>query len=271
LWTKKILDWTEGKRAYLSVVFTWQLPEAYARCVWYREQGYEVIAGGPAVALMPHVLSTVSTNHLEIPCLQKHNPDATRFSTGCVNRCKFCAIWRTEGDLKERRGGPKPIVCDNNSLALSRKHFDYMIDTLMPVPEVDFNQGLDCRLLNDHHVERLKDLDIKYIRFSWDYLDEETQVMDAIKRVREAGYPKDKIRIYVLFNHEDTPEDATYRLKTLYKMHIVANPMRYQPLDTLVRDSYVSPNWDRRELKRFTRYWNRSNWLGGIEYSKFKG
>ncbi len=46
-WSKRIVDWVEGTTAYLSIVFTWHLPQAYSRCSWYRQLGYRVIVGGP--------------------------------------------------------------------------------------------------------------------------------------------------------------------------------------------------------------------------------
>jgi hypothetical protein len=274
-WPKKVLEWTENNKAYLSIPFTWLLTEAFSRCVYFQNLGYEVHAGGPAVSLMPEVLKGVAITGESMPCLSRHNANATKTSTGCVNNCSFCAVPKIEGDLKEfSTWQPNPIVCDNNVFACSIQHFDKVIDSLISVPGVDFNQGLDCRLMTAHHIERLRDLDILYIRFSWDYLAEEPFVMDAIKRVHASGFPKDKIRVYVLYNHQDTPEDAVYRLSTLRKMGIVANPMRYQAIQgscALVKNSYVDPNWNYRELKRFTRYWNRSNYLGGIPYAEYRG
>ena len=41
-WAKSLVEWTEDDTAYLSVVFTWDLPKAHMRAVWLREQGYEV-------------------------------------------------------------------------------------------------------------------------------------------------------------------------------------------------------------------------------------
>ena len=35
-WPKRTVEWTEDNTAYLSVPFTWNLPEVYSRCVWYR-------------------------------------------------------------------------------------------------------------------------------------------------------------------------------------------------------------------------------------------
>ena len=86
-WAKRYLEWTEGQRAYLSVVFTWDLPKAYQRAVWLREMGYEVHAGGPAVDLMPDVLADVAqVNGCKVDALSRHNPLATFTSRGCVRR-----------------------------------------------------------------------------------------------------------------------------------------------------------------------------------------
>lgn len=33
-WPKMTLEWTECDKAYLSVPFTWNLPEAFSKCVY---------------------------------------------------------------------------------------------------------------------------------------------------------------------------------------------------------------------------------------------
>ncbi len=40
-WSKHPIEWTDGHGAYLSIAFTWNLPQAYSRCVWYRKLGYD--------------------------------------------------------------------------------------------------------------------------------------------------------------------------------------------------------------------------------------
>lgn len=275
-WTKKILEWTEGKKAFLSVVFTWQLPEAWSRCVWYKQQGYDVNVGGVAVSLFPDYLKGVAkVNGMKIDALSKHNDQATRFSTGCINACNFCAVPITEGDLKPIKGKPLPIVCDNNPLALPRKYFDYMIDTLKPVHNVDTNQGLDCRIINQYHVDRLCELDLKLVRFAWDNINEEKHVIDAINLCLNSGIPKSKISIYVLVGYHDTPEDALYRMQTLKNMGLGKNsPMRYQPIrgdKALIKNSYLENTWTEYEMKRFMHYWFRQSWVSKIPYSEWRG
>jgi hypothetical protein len=276
MWSKKILEWTKDKKAYLSVVFTWQLPEAWSRCVWYKQQGYEIHVGGVAVSLFPDYLSSVALINGEyIDALPMHNNQATRFSTGCINACSFCAVHITEGELKEKRGKPLPCVCDNNILATSRKHFDFMIDTLKPVPDVDMNQGLDCRIIKPYHVDRLKELNLKCIRFAWDNINEEKHVIDAINLCLKSGIPKSKIRIYVLIGYHDTPDDALYRMQTLKSMGLSKNsPMRFQEIrgdKALIKDSYLETTWTEYEMKRFMHYWFRQAWVSNIPYKDFRG
>jgi len=275
-WSKRTIYWTEEdtKTVFISVPFTWNLPDAYSTCAWFRQAGYTVEVGGPAVDLMPHYLNDVADGiggqFKPLP-LRFHNPDATFTSRGCPNRCSFCAVPRIEGDLRELiEWEPKPIVCDNNLLACSRKHFDTVIDRLKPLKGVDFNQGLDTRLLSDYHINRLKELRLKVVRLAWDNTQSETYVMKAIEQLLKAGFGHRRIQVYVLFGVQDTPDDVLYRLQTLKGLGIRPNPQRYNPLNTLKRDSYVAPNWTDRELRRYMRYWARQNWLEHVPFEEYR-
>ena len=271
-WQRGIVEWTEGKVAFLSVVFSWQLQEAYQRAVWLRQQGYYVRAGGPAVDLNPDAMRGVAVTIGAVDALPRHNPDATFTSRGCPRRCPFCAVPIIEGSLVELDDWePKPVVCDNNLLACSRHHFDTVIDRLKPVPRVDFNQGLDARLLTDYHADRLAELDTRVVRLAWDATRDEGKFLAAFHRLRKAGFSANVIRVYVLIGFDDTPEDALYRLETIRSLGMWPNPMRYQPLDAQVRDAYVAPGWTDRELRRYCRYWSRLRWLGGIPFEEFRG
>jgi len=272
MWPKKAIDWAENGVAYVSVPFTWELPQAYSRCVFLGEEGYRVRAGGPAVSLMPNYLADVAEIGGKVDALKHHNPNATFTSRGCIRKCGFCAVPKIEGDLVELESWePKPIVCDNNLLATSPKHFDKVINSLRGVQEIDFNQGLDARLLTNYHATRLAELDLAFVRLAWDQSAFEPIVMRAIEMIRGAGIPKNKIRVYVLIGYNDAPGDALYRLEKLKDMRISANVQRYQPLDTLVKNSCVHPNWTERELQRFSRYWNRQAWLSGVPFNEYIG
>ena len=273
-WQGGFVEWTGDQVAYLSVVFSWQLQEAYQRAIWYRSLGYYVRVGGPAVAANPEFFAGVAIqlDSGSTKALFHHNPSATFTSRGCPNRCKFCIVPKIEGGLCELEDWEvKSIVCDNNLLACSLVHFNNVIDRLMPIRGVDFNQGLDARLLTKHHAERLAELDTLCIRLAWDNTQLEKQFLSAYQLLHDAGFAPQHIRVYVLIGYQDTPEDALYRLQTVKALGSWPNPMRYQPLDAKIRNEYVAPEWTDRELKRYCRYWSRQAWLEHIPFEEYQG
>lgn len=144
-----------------------------------------------------------------------------------------------------------------------------MIDSLKPLTGVDFNQGLDARLLIQHHADRLAELDCM-TRLAFDHVSCESDFMRAYERLRHAKIPKRRIRVYVLVGYEDTPEDALYRLRLVANLGVDPNPMRYNPLDTLARDSFVPPGWTDKELTRFVRYWSNLRWFRAVPFEDFR-
>lgn len=275
-WAKSIIHWQDNGRVFISVAFTWHLPKAKTLASWYKQAGAYVYIGGPAVDLMPEyvrdVADQVGGELYPLP-LKRHNPDATFTSRGCINQCAFCAVPKIEGGIKELRDWvPAPIVCDNNILATTKSHFDHAIDQLKPIKGVDFNQGLDARLLNTHHVERLQELALPVARFAFDQVGMESKVMDAIDRVIAAGFPRSRVRCYVLFGFNDQLDDAMYRMLLLRNRGIRPSAQRFQPIQggkALIKNSHVAPGWTHRELQKFQRYWTRQNWFSKLPYDEF--
>ncbi len=264
-WRKGIASWKVGKVLYQSIPFTWLLPQAEAEA---RDHKGPVVAGGPAVNLLgaPWALTPET---VPFDTLAFHNPLATFTTRGCPNHCSFCAVPQLEGDLQELPSWkPAPVVCDNNLLAASKKHFERVIDSLIPFPACDFNQGLDARLFTLHHADQLARLKRPHIRFSWDSIKTESMVADAVNLCKKYGF-KD-IGIYVLLGFKDTPEDAHYRLETVRSWGLFPNPSRYQPLDALTKNSYIAPNWTEKELRKMMKYYYRLSWIGNVcTYEKF--
>ena len=59
-WQKGLVEWTEGRDAYLSVVFSWDTLKAVARACHYRQLGYSVHVGGPGVFAMGKHLRSIA-------------------------------------------------------------------------------------------------------------------------------------------------------------------------------------------------------------------
>jgi len=227
------------------------------------------IAGGPAVKLVGAPWAT-TPGSCPFDTLAMHNPCATFTTRGCPNKCEYCAVPKIEGkfvELDEWR--PAPVVCDNNIMAASRKHFKRAIASMLSFPYCDFNQGLDARLFTCWHADQIARLRKCKVRLAFDHINIETKVADAIGIARAAGL-KD-FGVYVLIGFKDTPEDALYRLEKVRSWDILPNPMRYQPLDTKIKDSYLSEKWTEDEMYRIGRYYSKLIWLGHIPFSEYRG
>jgi hypothetical protein len=166
----------------------------------------------------------------------------------------------------------RPIICDNNLLATSSRHFNSVVDKLLEanLTGIDFNQGLDARILTDYQAKCLAELPKDtIIRLAWDNIKTEKLYLSAFEKLLYAGFSPKQIRTYVLIGYKDTPEDAHYRLEKVRELGALPNPMRYQPLDSKQRNSYVGNNWSEKQLKDFTRYYSNLDKLGGIPFEDY--
>ena len=235
-----------------------------------QEHKGKVIVGGPGAMLMRDKIDWAEVRDTTpYDVLSMHNPFATFTTRGCINKCKFCAVPKIEGEFRELdTWKPAPIVCDNNLLACSKKHFERVIESLMPFEYVDFNQGLQASLFDSWHAERLTKLKHVKVRFSFDYTHYEAGVRGAVDLCREYGL--DDISIYVLIGFKDTKEDALYRLERVRSWGIYPAASRFQPLDATVKNEYVPEAWDRKELLKMSKYYYRLNWTKKIPYDDFE-
>ncbi len=273
-WSAGIAEWVENETAFVSVVFSWMVQQAYMRCVWLKSAGYHVKVGGPAVYLNNYIFSEFDMTG-RVDALIHHNKNAVFTSRGCIRKCGFCLVPKAEGALFELDDWDvKPIICDNNLLATSTTHFDKVIDRLLEarIKGIDFNQGLDARLLSEHHARRFAELPKDtIIRLAWDDIRTEVQYMSAFEILVNAGVLPKQIRTYVLIGYNDTPDDAFYRLEKIRELGALPSPMRFQPLNAVRKNEFVGENWTERELRDFMRYYSRLNQLGFIPFAEYKG
>ena len=163
----------DGDVQNISVPFTWNLPDLRTEFMQRDFLLGKVRVGGPALKLMPDFFADmpwIEVGDDEPGVLQRMNPMATRTTVGCIRRCSFCAVPITEGKFYELKDWQDlPIICDNNLLASSQRHFDKVCDRLEHHDWCDFNQGLDARLINDHHAERIGRLRGAHVRLALDH------------------------------------------------------------------------------------------------------
>jgi hypothetical protein len=264
-WSRGIRSWTLDRTLYLSVPFTWLVAAAEHIA---REHDGPVIAGGPGVELLYPDGCEWAEVQKDSPfdTLAMHNPLAMRTTRGCPNACYFCAVPRLEGEFRELplpEADVKPIICDDNLLAASEDHIFHVVQCLRRkrFPSVDFNQGLDAQLFRPWHAKQFASLHAvgtkPILRFSLDSNHQVDILEHAIARALFAGFPKRRIRVFVLIGYSDSPENARYRCEKVREWGLKPNPMRYQPLDALDRNAYVAPGWTAELLQKTCRYYAR--------------
>jgi hypothetical protein len=264
MWPKSPTFWYDCGVGYVSVPFTWDLPRV-ADIVKQTHLFVERwVAGGPAVRLMPEFLCglpavTVDTGSFA-GVLQRVNRNATRTTVGCVRRCQFCAVPRTEGALVELDEWPDlPIVCDNNITAASHEHFDRVMDRLDNHDAPEFNQGIDCRLLTDHHAERIGRHRGMRVRLALDRVDERDAWDLAWGKLRKYNTAKARISSYVLCAFDSGVDDAWERCEWVERHGALAMPMWYHALDATeynaVTEAQKGLGWTKKAQRDIMGYY----------------
>jgi len=267
-WPCRETVWTEDHVYHISVPFTWNLESAKKTALALHRAGFRIKVGGPAVALAGWDLDApgieAGISHPGI--LQRINPLATRTTTGCPNKCQFCAVPRTEGVFKELPNWhDAPVLCDNNILAASIAHFDKVCDRLEKWGWCDFNQGLDCRLLTNHHADRLKRIGQAKCRLALDHQGVKDMWDGAFDLLRTAGIQKRLITSYVLVGFDTGPRDAWARCEWVTGHGVHACPMWFHKLDakkanevTAEQEALGWTDYERRRIMQWFYFHKRA-------------
>src|SRR3989304_6263671 len=205
-WSNGFAEWVEGDTAFVSVAFSWRLPDAYQRAVWWRAQGYKVRAGGPGMFApsLRNYLADVAELGGEVDALVHHNPLATIASRGCPVGCYFCIVPKMEGlnftllpDFT-----PRPILCDNNLSALPIEYQEFIIDKYRQfgIELRDANSGFEPLTFDEETYRRWKSILRGPWLFAFDTTSEEPQVK-RMMTILKGESPKKK-QVYVLIGNE---------------------------------------------------------------------
>jgi len=177
-------------------------------------------------------------------------------SRGCIRKCSFCSVPILEPEYSAREsiknlvypGHRRIIFWDNNILA--SPHIMNVLKELKELGlEVDFNQGLDARLIDEEIALSIRGLKTKVIRLAYDSIGVRESVIKSIRLLRDIGISGRKIVTYCLYNFRDSPEDFLKRIKDLLELGVVAYPMRYEPLEPRPKNTFVSTNWTAEQLE----------------------
>lgn len=253
-------------KAYLSAIFTPDLPNLCQDALKLKSAGLEVEIGGPAPTAMP--------GYVEKACgIAPHIGLDDRFefvqgnfqmvftSRGCRNRCPWCIAPMIETESMEYDNFPIPVgknpwLGDNNLLGTSLKHQQLVVEKLKGIRNLDINSGFEAQLFTEDSYRLYSQLDLECFRLAFDTMAREADFTRAVKIIKKHGVSHRGICVYVLIGFpSSTYEDAVYRLETVRSLGCSPYPQRFQPLNSIVSRNYVAPNWDRGKLEMLRLYW----------------
>ena len=193
-------------------------------------------------------------------------PECDRFlgftSRGCIRNCPFCYVPRKEGKFRRIYDSAKEALdhivgdhvgrwrqielLDNNILADKEWFMEVSQEIMDRGWKVDFNQGLDIRLLDVEIACRLAELrPIIDWKFAFDNTNYEKAVMDGIDLLNANGVDvRHKCLFYVYCDGDHQYEDAVYRCRRLKERNALAYVMMNADNNNTKRT---------RALKRWTR------------------
>lgn len=237
---------TRYDRVYMSKVFS------FSPDIIYPINADEVIKSGSGycISLVNDKEVYDKSKEIELPYEIEHiypdyslYPEYTKdtaygfLTRGCPRGCDFCHVKCKEGgksykvaDLSEFWSGQRNIVlCDPNILAYPG-HLELLQQLVDSKAKVNFNQGLDIRLINDKNLELIKQIRLDGIHFAYDRYEDKHIIEPKLKTFKEAtGYDKDKgrVMVYILTNFNTTIEQDIERIQFCRSLRFSPYPMIY--------------------------------------------
>jgi hypothetical protein len=121
---------------------------------------------------------------------------------------------------------------------------------------VDFNQGIDARLITPQKMARLAEINIRPLRIAFDQWSMRRAYETAVREAAAAGITN--LSNYLLYNYTDKPIDLYRRMKRTIELCdelgvvIYSFPMKYHPIDDpnyFRNREYIGKYWCRKYIR----------------------
>jgi len=210
------------EEVHISILSTWDIEEGKRLQESWARYYSTVKLGGPAFGL--------SGDEFEAGKYIKRGVTIT--TRGCDFNCPWCLVPSKEGKFRELKTiAPGNIVQDNNILLANKIHLCKLFGMLKTQKAIRFVGGLDCRLLKDWHIEKLRGLRIKELWFALDSGDRRKNFSRICKKLKRVGFRREQIRCYVLAGYDEPIQASETRLRFAYECGALPFIQPYQPPD----------------------------------------
>ncbi len=193
----------------------------------------------------------------------------TLFTTrGCINKCPYCIVWRMEPEYYICPNWKKNIenidreicvISDNSFLSAPHEHIENVINSLNEnKKKVIFNNGMNCREINDKNAKLLASLTYtrQGFRIGFDRIEDDGHYQKAMETLQKAGLKiSGNSYTYILYNFKEVPQDAYYRATEAWKFKSNPYLMRYRPLNQVCKKlDYIGKYWTKNLIRAFSYY-----------------
>lgn len=264
-WFDPITDYTNKYDiVYSSKVFTFSDNDHYIP--------NETIKGGTGYGMyneLPIDVDEIFPDYSIYP----HIDYAIGFLTrGCPNKCQWCIVPKKEGAIKQyksleqiKRTDSRDIVFMDNNVLASEWGLE-QIQKLSAVKHdgkkvrVDFNQGLDARLITPEIANMLAKLQwLSPVRLACDTKSQMPFVGQAVAYMREAGVKPSNYFCYTLIKDID---DALERVTYLRSINVDPFAQPYRDFENNTEPDDI--------LKDFARWVNHKATFKTVDWSDYK-
>ncbi len=273
-WVDGLAHWRDEatRTAVLSIAFTWKIDEAKHWARYYRNLGYRVIAGGPAL----HTLYWAMDGYAEVTLTKdargkvsgvgslpdavvQHNPHATTASRGCPVDCNFCIVPSMEGTEFTLLPDfiPRPILTDNNLSALPADYQQHIIDRYQAfgVKLRDANSGFEPKTFDEEVFRRWQPINKGPWRFGLDETFETRDAERVIAMLKRAGVGARRVQVYVMIGAEPFA-DCMKRIETVMRMGAEPYVQPVMKLNAREKKPWVRHDWTPLLLSQVQRWAN---------------
>ncbi|MCI8344309.1 MAG: hypothetical protein HFE25_07710 [Clostridia bacterium] len=121
---------------------------------------------------------------------------------------------------------------------------------------VDFNQGIDSRLITSENMTKLAEVNIYPLRIAFDHWSLKDIYEQSVRTAVKSGIKN--LSNYLLYNFEDKPEELYYRLRMNVDLceelgaSIYSFPMKYHPINDkefFMNRDYIGKHWNRKFIR----------------------
>jgi hypothetical protein len=150
---------------------------------------------------------------------------------------------------------PKEIIRFDK---VARPLYDKYFKKVKRTRYIDFNQGLDVRLVTEEKMKKLAEINIRPLRIAFDQYTQKTANLykKAIKLA--AKYGLTNLSNYLLYNYKDKPEDLYKRMKINIDLceelgvTIYSFPMKFHPVDDpkyFYNRDFIGEHWNKKFIR----------------------